>query len=412
MKADSAANSGGHLLENLLHFGRLLRSLGLRVSTQQVADLAEALTWVDATRREDFYHAARCLLIHAPEDRELFDQAFNLFWAGKLEWVVEIGIASRRRAAADSPDPPESDEPLLGRGPSSNVSPSDQGEEEGRPGVSAIYSPFELLYHRDFADLTPEEIEAVRRFMESLIWRVEERLTRRRVRSAGRAAYLDLPRVIRGSMRQGGEIIKLAWRRRKTRPRPLVVICDISGSMEQYSRLFLHFMYALVQRTRRVEVFVFGTRLTRITPALRQGDVDAALRKTSELVVDWSGGTRIGESLRTFNYRWSRRVLGRGTVALIISDGWDRGDIGLLEREISRLHRSVSRLIWLNPLLGAPGYQPLVRGIRAILPHVDDFLPLHNLATLEQLAVQLGTFSAGEGRPRRPFNALLRSPSE
>jgi len=165
----------------------------------------------------------------------------------------------------------------------------------------------------------------------------------------------------------------------------LIVICDVSGSMERYSRIFLHFMYALVQESRRVEVFVFGTSLSRITPALQHSEVDYALEKMSREVLDWSGGTRIGASLKQFNYHWSRRVLGRGAVAIIISDGWDRGDLELLEREISRLHRSVARLIWFNPLLGAADYQPLVRGIQTVLPHVDDFLPLHNLESFRQL---------------------------
>jgi uncharacterized protein with von Willebrand factor type A (vWA) domain len=171
--------------------------------------------------------------------------------------------------------------------------------------------------------------------------------------------------------------------------------------MEAYSRLFLHFIFALAQETRRIEAFVFGTRLTYITPALRQGDVDAAVQKMSELVLDWSGGTRIGGSLRTFNYRWSRRVLGRGAVAVIISDGWDRGDLDLLEREMGRLRRSVSRLIWLNPLSGASDYQPLVGGIQTALPYVDEFLPLHNLMSLGQFAGRLGSLGGNGGRAFR-----------
>jgi uncharacterized protein with von Willebrand factor type A (vWA) domain len=233
--------------------------------------------------------------------------------------------------------------------------------------------------------------------IQGLVWRLDQRLTRRVVRAPKRTGYLDLRRAVRGNMKYGGEILKLAWRRRKSKPRPLVVICDISGSMEAYSRLFLHFIYALAQETRRIEAFVFGTRLTYITPALRQGDVDTAVQKMSELVLDWSGGTRIGGSLRTFNYRWSRRVLGRGAVAVIISDGWDRGDLDLLEREMGRLRRSVSRLIWLNPLSGAPDYQPLAGGIQTALPYVDDFLPLHNLMSLGQFAGRLGSLG-GDGR--------------
>jgi uncharacterized protein with von Willebrand factor type A (vWA) domain len=227
--------------------------------------------------------------------------------------------------------------------------------------------------------------------IQGLVWRLDQRLTRRKVRAFKRTGYLDLRRAVRGNMKHGGEILKLTWRRRKPKPRPLVVICDISGSMEGYSRLFLHFIFALARETQGIEAFVFGTRLTYVTPALRQGDVDTALGKMSELVLDWSGGTRIGASLKTFNYRWARRVLGRGAVAVIISDGWDRGDMDLLEREVGRLRRSVSRLVWLNPLMGAPDYQPLVGGIRTALPYIDDFLPLHNLMSLEQFAGRLGS---------------------
>ncbi len=193
---------------------------------------------------------------------------------------------------------------------------------------------------------------------------------------------------MRDNMKHDGEILQLAWNCRKHKPRPLVVLCDISGSMERYSRLFLHFMYALVQGNKGIEAFVFGTRLTRLTPALRYKDVDTALDKVSEGVLDWSGGTRIGESLKSFNYLWSRRVLGRGSALIILSDGWDRGDAALLEREISRLQRSVSKLVWLNPLSGSPDYQPLVRGIRTVLPYVDEFLPFHNLESLERFAHQ------------------------
>ncbi len=267
--------------------------------------------------------------------------------------------------------------------------------------VLPTYSPVEVFHHKDFADFTEEEFETAKRIIQNLVWRLDQRLTRRKVRAVKRGSYLDLRRAVRSNMKYNGEIVRLAWRQRKSKPRPLVVICDISGSMDRYSRLFLHFVYALAQETRQIEAFVFGTRLTYITPALRHSDVDTAVHKMSELVLDWSGGTRIGESLRAFNYQWSRRVLGRGAVAVIISDGWDRGDIDLLEREIGRLRRSVSRLVWLNPLLGAPDYRPLVRGIQTALPYVDDFLPLHNLMSLEHFAGQLGSLGEESSRVSR-----------
>lgn len=385
--------SNGHLLANLLHFGRLLRRLGLRVSTREIYDLAEALTFVDITRRDDFYYTARSFLVHDPEGLALFDAAFDLFWAGQIAWMLEFGMGRHTRQpdqeALDALT--ESSEAVLSPPGDEDEAEADEENEQVDPSARATYSPIEILRHVDFADYSEEDLELARRFVRTLAWQLEPRLTRRQVRAAKRDVALDLRRAIRESMKQGGEIVRLPWRQRKQRPRPLVVICDVSGSMERYSRLFLHFMYALVQEGRRVEAFVFGTRLTRITPALRRTDVDAALRETAERVIDWSGGTRIGESLKAFNYHWSRRVLGGGTVAVIISDGWDRGDPALLEREIARLRRSVSRLIWLNPLLGAPDYQPLVRGIRTVLPYIDDFLPFHNLASLESLAQKLGS---------------------
>jgi uncharacterized protein with von Willebrand factor type A (vWA) domain len=395
MQTNNPSSPSGHLLANLLHFGRLLRQLGIGVSSRQIYELAEALAYVNLTRRDDFYHTARSFLVHDPEELDTFDRAFDLFWSQQIEWMVEFGI-SRQQRVRDSvtENSPESDQVTLSKKTSPNTTLPD--EEDGRDSaqetnVSLTYSPLEILYRKDFADFTQEELETAKRVIHSLVWQLEQRLTRRKVRAVKRTSYLDLRRAVRNNMKHGGEILQLSWRRRKSKPRPLVVICDVSGSMERYSRLFLHFMYALVQETQQIEAFVFGTRLTYITPAMRHSDVDAVVKNMSELVLDWSGGTRIGESLRAFNYKWSRRMLGRGAVAIIISDGWDRGDMDLLEREIRRLRRSVSRLIWLNPLLGAPDYKPLVRGIQTALPYIDDFLPLHNLMSLEQLALQLGS---------------------
>jgi uncharacterized protein with von Willebrand factor type A (vWA) domain len=386
--------SSGHLLANLLHFGRLLRRTGIGVSSRQIYELAQGLTYINLNRRDEFYHAARSFLVHSADELEVFDRAFDLFWSQQVEFMMGFSAARQGRVEADEQeDLPQSSQLASGRRASRHGTRADEKDEAHvvkETSLFPTYSPLEIL-HRDFAELSQEELEAAKRFIHSLVWRLDQRRTRRKVRAVKRTGYLDLRRAVRDNMKHGGEMLKITWRRRKSKPRPLIVICDISGSMERYSRLFLHFIYALVRETRQVEAFVFGTRLTYITPALRHHHVDAAVQKMSELVVDWSGGTRIGESLRAFNYEWSRRMLGRGAVVIIISDGWDRGDLDLLQREISRLRRSVSRLIWLNPLLGAPNYQPLVRGIQTVLPHVDDFLPLHNLISLEQLALQLGS---------------------
>jgi hypothetical protein len=255
-----------------------------------------------------------------------------------------------------------------------------------------------VLRQKDFGDLTSEELEAVKMLMAEIVWRVRERQTRRRHPGHGR--LLDLRRTVRRNLRYGGEILDWAEREPKVKPRPLVIIADVSGSMERYTRLLLLFTYGLAKALeQKVEAFVFSTRLTRITRQLKERNLDRALREVSRAVPDWSGGTRIGEALRAFNFQWGRRVLGQGALTLVISDGWDRGDVELLRDEIARLQRSSRRLIWLNPLLGSPEYEPLTRGIQAALPYIDDFLPVHNLASLNDLAKHLASLS--EHRPER-----------
>ena len=393
MQPDSA-DSNGRLLANLARFGRLLRQANIPVGTAQIYTLARGLEWVDLGRREDFYYAARCTLVRDVKQLELFDRAFDLFWTGQLKLLVELGSSTHERDRVVKEDElPESDQPARSDRAGRGQSPSDDlgdGEKADETSLQATYSPMEVLYHKDFAHFSLEELEAARRLMQGLAWRLELRRTRRKEDAYKRSSQLDLRRAMRVNLAYGGEMIRLAWKRRKSKPRPLVLICDISGSMERYSRLLLPFMYTLTQDYQKVEAFVFGTRLTCISTALRRRNADAAIDQASHLVVDWSGGTRIGESLKDFNYCWSRRVLGHGAVVMIISDGWDRGEPDLLRREIGRLRRSAARLIWLNPLAGAPDYQPLVRGIQTVMPYVDEFLPLHNLASLEQLASYIG----------------------
>jgi uncharacterized protein with von Willebrand factor type A (vWA) domain len=389
MQPDSG-EQGGRILANLLRFGRLLRQVGIPVGTAQVYDLARGLEWIDLGRREDFYHAACGCLVRDVKQLELFDRAFDLFWAGQVELLVELGRAGRiGRSRASDEDLPQGEGAAQRSRGALAAPPPDEDAEEGEPSLLSTYSPLEILYHKDFSHFSAEEIESARRLMQGLTWRLELRRTRRKTRSFKRTSYLDLRRAMRTNLAYGGEMIHLSWRRRKTKPCLLVLICDISGSMERYSRLLLHFMYTLVQGGQKIETFVFGTRLTSITAALRHRDAGAAIDQVSHKVVDWCGGTRIGESLKAFNYGWSRRVLGHGAVVIIISDGWDRGDQDLLRHEIIRLKRSAARLIWLNPLAGAPDYQPLVGGIQTVLPYVDEFLPLHNLASLGDLVVRL-----------------------
>jgi hypothetical protein len=376
----------GHLLHNLLLFGRVLRGLGLDVNPGRMMDLVSALDHIEIGNKSDFFYAARTLLVHDREDLELFDQAFDLFWRKPAEgWDVEWQGLGRRR---QSKKPIITLPPLKEESPASAESDSPKSEPLTVIEVTRTYSDREVLRHKDFAQMTAEESDAVNDMMTHFHWQVSERRTRRR--QPGKGEMLDFRRTLRRSLRAGGEIFNWAYREPKWKPRPLVVIADISGSMERYTRVLLHFIYGMkAALSQPVEAFVFSTRLTRITRPLQIRDLDLALKNVGELVHDWAGGTRIGESLKYFNFVWGRRVLGRGAVVLIISDGWDRGDVELLNREMARLKRNCHRIIWLNPLLGAADYEPLTRGIQAALPYIDNFLPVHNLASLEDLANRL-----------------------
>jgi hypothetical protein len=254
-----------------------------------------------------------------------------------------------------------------------------------------IWSDAGGLAHKDFASFTIDELAAADAALGRLAWTPGERRTRRWVR--GRGARVDLRRAIAESLRTGGDVVKLGRRTRRVRPRPLVLLCDVSGSMELYSRMLLHFAHTITWRHRRVEAFLFATRLTRITRQLRVLRPDAALAAVSRAVPDWSGGTRIGAAVKEFHQRWGRRVLGGGAVVLLVSDGWDRGDPAELAAQIARLQRSCHRLVWLNPLIGTPDYAPLTRGLQAALPFVDDFLPARTLANLEDLAAHLNVLA-------------------
>lgn len=380
----------GHLLHNLILFGRVLRGLGLDVNPGRMLDLVQALDTIQIGRKEDFYYTLRSLLVHRHEDFPLFDEAFELFWRKPAEgWVTfELNtLMGRRRSTRPRFTPPPLRQPDAAQA-GNNADRPPATEQSPVIQVTLTYSAREVLRHKDFGELSGEELEAIQQLMRDLVWELGQRRTRRR--QPGRGRLLDLRRILRRNLRHGGEAFEWATLEPKFKPRPLVIIADISGSMERYTRLLLHFVYALAEGLdQHVEAFVFSTRLTRITRQLRDRDADRALRAVAHAVPDWSGGTRIGAALKTFNFDWGRRVLGRGAVVLLISDGWDRGDIELLRAEMARLQRSCYRLIWLNPLLGSPQYEPLTRGMQAALPYIDDFLPVHNLASLEDLADHL-----------------------
>ena len=269
--------------------------------------------------------------------------------------------------------------------------------------LSRTYSAVEVFRQKDFSEFTSREMAEARIMMANLTWDLGRRRTRRL--APGGAGQLDLRRTMRQSLKHGGEFLELAFRSPKDKSRSLVLICDVSGSMERYTRMLLQFIHTIAGGLDQLEAFLFATRLTRITRNLKYRSIDQAIDEVSKSVPDWAGGTRIGDAIKTFNYQWLRRVLRGQAVVLIISDGWDRGDPELLARETSRLQRSCHRLIWLNPLLGSPSYQPLTQGMKAALPYVDDFLPVHNLSSLESLAQHLGTLG-----PHRALGPSYRAP--
>lgn len=378
-------------LDNVIVFGRLLRAAGLDVHLGRVLDTAEALQHVDVGARDEVYHACRALLVHRHEELPIFDRAFDLFWQPPRTG----GVRTHRGAGASPPGP---EERAASRGRSVLADARADDTLAGEVGTGA-WSTARGLAAKDFALFSIDELRAARAAINRLVWTPGVRRSRRWVRGGG--SSVDLRRALANSRRTGGDILVLPRRTRRVHARPLILLCDVSGSMERYTRMLLYFAHAMARRTRHTEAFVFSTSLTRITRQLRARSVDDAVTAASGAVADWSGGTRIGEALRQFLQQWGRRVLHRGPVVLLVSDGWDRGDPDLLRRQVARLQRSCDRLVWLNPLIGTAGFEPLTRGLRAALPFVDDFLPVRTLNDLRDLAAHLNTLAPG-GR-RRPW---------
>ncbi len=377
------------LFHNIVHFGRLLHALGLDVHAGRMLDVAGALEHIDIGRRSDFCVALQSLLIHRPQDLPIFDEAFRVFWKPPPgEWASTDlrAMGEQRRSGAPQVDVPAAQ-------PDSLDDPSLPLLAETVQRIAPRgYSSQEVSRVKDFEQFTEAELEAAKAMIAELTWDLGTRQTRRWKSGDGRV--LDFRKVMRRNLRYGGEPLALPTRERASRRRPLVLLCDVSGSMERYARMLLHFMHSLAAGLEHVEAFVFATRLTRITRDLSARGGRESLPTIPRRVPDWAGGTRIGDAVRTFNVQWARRVMGHGPVVLLISDGWDRGEPEVLAREMSRLQRSCHRLIWLNPLLGSADYQPLTRGMQAALPFVDDFLPVHNLASLEALARHLNKLPA------------------
>ena len=376
------------LASNIMHFGRVLRAAGLPVGPGKIMDATNAVLAVGITRRSDFYWALHAVFVNRRDQHELFDQAFHIFWRDPklLERMMGILLPS---VDAGTPEIPEE---LPMRRLQDAMSPQgddqadreEEREEEIEFDAAMTTSASERLQSMDFEDMSADEIAAAKRAIARMRLPISEVRTRRYApRQAG--GRVDMRATLRAALKSAGATIPLRFREPRTRPPPVVILCDISGSMSRYTRMFLHFMHALTSDRDRVHTFLFGTRLTNVTRYLRNKDIDIALERVTEAVEDWSGGTRIGESLATFNLLWSRRVLGQGAIVLMISDGLDRDAGRGLHEQIDRLHRSCRRLIWLNPLLRFDGFQPKSRGIQALLPSVDEFRPVHNLQSLEEL---------------------------
>jgi uncharacterized protein with von Willebrand factor type A (vWA) domain len=380
---------GGRIATNIMHFARVLRAAGLPIGPGKVIDAVQAVETSGIARRDDFYWTLHAVFVNRRDQRELFDQAFHVFWRNPqiLERMMSMVLPSSQLGEEDAGKSDLSRR--IAEALTAGASPQDdiktRETEEVEFDATLTFSQDEVLREMDFEKMSNAEIDAAKAAMRHMRLPVVE-IPTRRFRADKTGARADMRATLRAALRSGGDIIPLRWRKRRHRHPPLVVLCDISGSMERYARMLLHFLHAVTNDRDRVHTFLFGTRLTNVTRYLRYRDIDIALEKVSDAVVDWSGGTRIGECLHDFNRYWSRRVLTQGAVVILITDGLDRDGGEGLAIEMDRLHRSSRRLIWLNPLLRYDQFQPKSQGIRAILPHVDEFRPVHNLESLAQLS--------------------------
>jgi uncharacterized protein with von Willebrand factor type A (vWA) domain len=381
--------AGGRLAENIMHFARTLRAAGLPVGPGRVLDAIRATETVGIGNRQDFYWALHATLVNRREQQEIFDQAFHIFWRNPrlLERAMAMLLPQLRGSPEAAEDQAEMSRRLaeaLARERGGDGRGAEEQEEE-KVEVDAVmtYSDRELLQRMDFEKMSVAEIAKAKRLIADMRLPIMA-LPTRRFRPDRLGRRIDMRASLRAALRSA-DSIPLRRRIPRRRHPPLVILCDISGSMSRYSRIILHFMHAITNDRDRVHTFVFGTRLTNVTRYLRHRDIDVALEKVGQTVADWSGGTRIGRCLADFNSRWSRRVLGQGAVVLFISDGLDRDAGEGLAKEMERLHKSCRRLIWLNPLLRYEGYEPKSMGARTIMPHVDEFRPVHSLESLADL---------------------------
>lgn len=415
------------LVEPLVAFGLELRRRGLDVGPGRVESAVRAMACVDVRDMDENYWALRCALTSCREDLEAFNQVFAEYWHGAS--VRDFGLGSDIPSVASQREP-------QGSGPPEDRSPSWDGErapfdaplgtqstnrlseeveaggdDPDRDRLGAEFSPVERLRGMDFRQWGSEELAAARPYMKRIARALPRRLTRRRRGGSG-GPVIDRRGTLRHAMRTEGHPIELMRMERRTAKRRIVLLVDVSGSMEAYGRPLIMFCQAVRQASSRVEAFTFGTRLTRLTRELSERNYERAMSTVASAVPDWAGGTRIGENLRTLNAEWGRRGITRGALVIVFSDGWERGDVDLLGREMERLHRVARTVAWVNPLAGEPGYEPLAAGMAAALPHVDHFMPGHDLASLERLAATLELVGQEPGGHDGRLPALIQPPAE
>ena len=390
-------NVEGKLAQNIMNFGRILRAAGLPIGSGQIIKATEAVAEIGITDREIFYWTLHAVYVTRRDQREIFDQAFHIFWKNPhlLERMMQMVLPTFK---TNQPD--QRDKEIIRRVSDALNDEREQekqdqdkvDEQEIELDATMTFSDQEILQEMDFEKMTVTELEAAKSAISSLQLPLKEIPSRRYTMNSSKG-IIDLRSTLRASMKRAGDDIPLKYKAIRRKPPALIALCDISGSMTRYSRMLLHFMHTLTNARSEVFTFLFGTRLTNVTRYLRNKDVDEALEKASQAVNDWSGGTRIGECLHDFNYNWARRVLSRGSIVLLISDGLDR-DSGIgLSKEVDKIKRSCNRLIWLNPLLRFDQFSPRSMGVRAILPNVHEFRPVHSLNSLTELAQALGTNS-------------------
>lgn len=380
---------GGRLADNIVHFARVLRTAGMRIGPASVKDAIEAVLAAGIGAREDFYWVLHSVLVMRREDHATFDEVFKLFWTSRDPGEKMLAILSPANAGKGEKAKPRAAETralqaMLKALPTPRPEEVSEIERDAR----FTFSDSEVLWRKDFTQMTAAELAEARRAIAALKLPLDLVRTRR-FRPDPRGPRADPRATMRAALRTGGSLILPKFGSNRQAHPPLVALADISGSMSQYTRIFLHFLHALTQKRRRVHTFVFGTRLTNLTRQMRRRDPDEALAEASKAVEDWSGGTRIGEALHSFNRLWSRRVLGQGAVVLLITDGLERDEVTELQTEMERLHKSCRRLIWLNPLLRFDGFEPRAHGVRAMLPHVDELRPVHSLNALAGLSASL-----------------------